>query len=188
MTTPDTGEVTALLKAWSKGDQAALDRLTSLVYSELRRIGHRYMQNERAGNTLQTTALVNEVYLRLVDVTNVAWQERAQFFAICAQMMRRVLVDAARARGAQKRGAGAERVNGEDVELVSPEPQDFVIALDAALGEFAKVAPRQAQAIELRYFGGLDEKEIAEVLGVSTRTVERDWNFARSWLMHELRS
>jgi RNA polymerase sigma factor (TIGR02999 family) len=146
------------------------------------------MQNERAGNSLQTTALVNEVYLRLVDVTSVAWQERAQFFAICAQMMRRILVDAARARGAQKRGAGAERVNAEDVDLVSPEPQDFVIALDAALDEFAKVAPRQARVIELRYFGGLDEKEIAEVLRVSTRTIERDWNFARSWLMHELSS
>ena len=107
MTTPDTAEVTALLKAWSKGDQAALDRLTSLVYGELHRIGHRYMHNERAGNSLQTTALINEVYLRLVDLTNVAWQERAQFFAICAQVMRRILVDAARARGAQKRGAGA---------------------------------------------------------------------------------
>ena len=188
MTAPDTGEVTALLRAWSKGDQAAFDRLTALVYKELHRIGHRYMQNERAGNTLQTTALVNEVYLRLVDVTNVDWQERAQFFAICAQMMRRILVDAARARGAQKRGARAERVSGEGVELVSPEPQHFVIALDAALDEFAKVAPRQARVIELRYFGGLDEKEIAEVLRVSTRTVERDWNFARSWLMHELRS
>jgi len=141
-----------------------------------------------AGNSLQTTALINEVYLRLVDLTNVAWQERAQFFAICAQMMRRILVDAARARGAQKRGAGAERVNAEDVELASPEPQDFVIALDAALEEFAKVAPRQAKVIELRYFGGLEEKEIAEVLRVSTRTVELDWNFARSWLMHELRS
>lgn len=187
MMAPDTGEVTALLRAWSKGDQAALDRLTPLVYNELHRIGNRYMQNERAGNTLQTTALVNEVYLRLVDVTNVAWQARAQFFAICGQMMRRILVDAARARGAQKRGAGAERVNAEDVELGSPEPQDFVIALDGALEEFAKVAPRQAQVIELRYFGGLDEKEIAEVLRVSTRTVERDWNFARSWLMHELR-
>ena len=187
MTPPDTGEVTALLKAWSKGDQAALDRLTPLVYNELHRIGQRYMHNERAGNSLQTTALINEVYLRLVDLTNVAWQERAQFFAICAQMMRRILVDAARARGAQKRGAGAERVNAEDVELVSPEPQHFVLALDAALAEFAKVAPRQAQVIELRYFGGLDEKEIAEVLRVSTRTVERDWNFARSWLMHELR-
>ena len=188
MTAPDTGEVTALLRAWTKGDKTALDRLTPLVYEELHRIGHRYMQNERAGNTLQTTALVNEVYLRLVDVTNVAWQQRAQFFAICAQMMRRILVDAARARGAQKRGAGAERVNVENVELVSPEAQHFVIALDAALDGFAKIAPRQARVIELRYFGGLDEKEIAEVLQVSTRTVERDWNFARSWLMRELRS
>lgn len=187
MPAAESGEVTALLKAWSKGDQAAFDRLTSLVYNELHRIGHRYMQGERAGNTLQTTALVNEVCLRLVDVKNIDWQQRAQFFAICAQMMRRILVDAARARGARKRGAGAEKVNVDEVAVVSPEPDYSIVALDTALEEFSKIAPRQAKVIELRYFGGLDEKEIAEVLQISTRTVERDWNFARSWLMHELR-
>ena len=186
MTPPERGEVTALLKAWGQGDQAALDRLTPLVYNELHKIGRRYMQGERGGNTLQTTALVNEAYLRLVEIKDVDWHERSQFFAICAQMMRRILVDAARTRGAQKRGAGAERVNLEDVAVVSPESDDSIVALDAALENFSRIAPRQAKVIELRYFGGLEEKEIAEVLQVSTRTVERDWFFARSWLMLEL--
>ena len=188
MAEPENREVTELLKAWGEGDQAALDQLTPLIYDELHRIGRRYMLGERAGNTLQTTALVNEAYLRLVDVKNVDWQQRAQFFAICAQMMRRILVDAARARGAQKRGAGVGKINLEDVAVVSPEPDDSIVALDAALEEFAKIAPRQAKVIELRYFSGLEEKEIAEILQVSTRTVERDWFFARSWLMRELKA
>ena len=180
-------EVTGLLKAWSGGDQAALERLADQVYNELRRIARRYMRNERAGNTLQTTALVNEVYLRLVDVKNVDWQQRAQFFAIAAQMMRRILVDAARARSSHKRGGGAIKVNVDEALVVSPEPDSSLVALDEALEAFAKLAPRQAQVVELRYFGGLSEGEIAEVLKTSPRTVRRDWDFAKSWLKRELR-
>jgi RNA polymerase sigma factor (TIGR02999 family) len=186
MDAPGSAEVTGLLKAWSGGDRAALDRLTPVVYEELRRMARRYMRNERAGNTLQTTALVNEVYLRLVDVKNVEWQHRAQFFAISAQMMRRILVDAARARGSHKRGGGAEKVNVDEVAVLSPEPEESIIALDDALEAFAKLAPRQAKVVELRYFAGLSEEEIAEVTKTSTRTIERDWQFARSWLMREL--
>jgi RNA polymerase sigma factor (TIGR02999 family) len=182
----ESGEVTALLAAWSAGDQAALERLTPLVYTELRRLARRYMRGERAGNTLQTTALINEVYLRLVDVKSVDFQVRGQFFAVCAQMMRRILVDAARARGAQKRGGGVEKLNIEEIALAEPN-DDSVLALDAALEEFAKMAPRQAKIVELRSFGGLAEKEIAQIMGLSTRTVERDWIFAKSWLIRELR-
>jgi RNA polymerase sigma factor (TIGR02999 family) len=186
MAASEQPEVTGLLKAWSGGEQSALDRLTPAIYRELHRIARRYMRNERAGNTLQTTALVNEVYLRLIDVKNVDWQHRAQFFAISAQMMRRILVDAARARGSRKRGGGAEKMNVDDVAVVSPEPEQAIVALDLALEEFAKLAPRQARVVELRYFGGLSEEEIAEAMKISTRTVERDWQLARSWLMREL--
>jgi RNA polymerase sigma factor (TIGR02999 family) len=181
-----SAEITGLLKAWSGGDRAALDRLTPVIYQELRRMARRYMRNERTGNTLQATALVNEVYLRLVDVKNVDWQHRAQFFAISAQMMRRILVDAARERGARKRGGGAERVNIDEVAVLSPEPEESLVDLDAALEAFAKLAPRQGKVVELRYFAGLSEEEIAEITKTSTRTVERDWQFARSWLMREL--
>ena len=179
-------EVTGLLKAWSDGDQAALDRLSAKVYQELHRIARRYMKNERAGNTLQTTALVNEVYLRLVDVKNVDWQHRAQFFAISAQMMRRILVDAARTRGAHKRGGGAVKVNVDEVPVLSQEPSASLVALDDALEALSKIAPRKAKIVELRYFGGLSEEEAAEVLQLSTRSVRRDWQFARAWLMREL--
>jgi RNA polymerase sigma factor (TIGR02999 family) len=180
-------EVTALLKAWSGGDQAALERLADQVYDELRRIARRYMRNERAGNTLQTTALVNEVYLRLVDVKNVDWQQRAQFFAISAQMMRRILVDAARARGSHKRGGGAVRVNVDEALVASPERDSSLLALDEALEAFSKLAPRQAKVVELRYFGGLSEEDTAQALKISPRTVRRDWDFAKSWLTRELR-
>jgi RNA polymerase sigma factor (TIGR02999 family) len=180
-------EVTALLKAWSEGDQAALERLADQVYDELRRIARRYMRNERAGNTLQTTALVNEVYLRLVDVKNVDWQQRAQFFAISAQMMRRILVDAARARGSHKRGGGAVRVNVDEALVASPERDSSLLALDEALEAFSKLAPRQANVVELRYFGGLSEEDTAQTLKISPRTVRRDWDFAKSWLTRELR-
>ena len=182
----ESAEVTCLLKAWSGGDEAALGRLTSLVYAELRRIARRYMRNERAGNTLQATALVNEVYLRLVDLKNVDWQHRAQFFAIAAQIMRNILVDAARARGAQKRGGELVKVNMDDAPLLSPEPGAFVLALDDALTAFSRIAPRQAKVVELRYFGGMSEEETAEVLKTSPRTVRRDWQFAKAWLQHEL--
>ena len=181
-----SGDITGLLKAWSGGDQAALERLVDQVYNELRRIARRYMRNERAGNTLQTTAVVNEVYLRLVDVKNVDWQQRAQFFAIAAQMMRRILVDAARARGSNKRGGGAVKVNVDEALVASPERDSSLVALDEALEAFTKLAPRQAKVVELRYFGGLSEEETAEVLKISARTVRRDWDFAKSWLMREL--
>jgi RNA polymerase sigma factor (TIGR02999 family) len=179
-------EVTGLLKAWSGGDPAALERLAGHVYDELRHMARRFMRNERAGNTLQPTALVNEVYLRLVDVKNIEWQQRAQFFAVAAQMMRRILVDAARARGSHKRGGGAIKVNVDEAPVLSPERDSSLVALDDALEAFSKLAPRQARVVELRYFGGLSEEETAEVLKISTRTVRRDWDFAKSWLMREL--
>ena len=181
-------EVTVLLKAWSSGDKAALDRLTAVVHAELHRIARRYMRNERPGNTLQATALVNEVYLRLVDLKNVDWQHRAQFFAISAQIMRHILVDAARARGTHKRGGDLINVNLEDTPLLSPEPDAFILALDDALTAFSRIAPRQAKVVELRYFGGMSEEETAEVLKSSPRTVRRDWQFAKAWLQHELSS
>jgi RNA polymerase sigma factor (TIGR02999 family) len=159
-----SAEVTGLLKAWSGGDQAALDRLTALVHSQLHRIARRYMCNERSGNTLQATALVNEVCRRLVDVKEVDWQHRAQFFAISAQIMRNILVDAARVRGAQKRGGEVVKVNVDDAPLVSPEPDAFIPALDDALTAFSQLAPRQAKVVELRYFGGMSEEETAEVI------------------------
>jgi RNA polymerase sigma factor (TIGR02999 family) len=179
-------EITNLLKAWSAGDPAALDQLSKQVYDELRQMARRHMKGERRDNTLQTTALVHEVYLRLVDVTKVEWQQRAQFFAIAAQMMRRILVDAARARASHKRGRGAVRVNFDETAIVSLQPHRSMVALDDALAVFAEVAPRQAKVVELRYFGGLQEEEIVEVLKISPRTVRRDWDFARAWLAREL--
>src|SRR5581483_9084977 len=187
MAAPRSAEITDLLRAWSGGDQTALDRLADKVYEELRRMAGRFMRNERAGNTLQTTALVNEVYLRLVDVKNVDWQQRAQFFTIAAQMMRRILVDAARARGSQKRGGGADRVNVDETTLLVPPRESSLLAVDEALDAFSMVAPRQARIVELRYFGGLSEEEAAEVLKISSRTVRRDWEFAKAWLARELR-
>ena len=186
MALPQSAEVTALLRAWSGGDPAALGRMASLVYDELHRIARRYMRDERTGNTLQTTGLVHEVYLRLVDLKNVDWRQRAQFFAIAAQMMRRILVDAARARASDKRGGSAVKLNVDEAAVLSPERDSMVVALDDALTAFSAIAPRQARLVELRYFGGLSEEEIAGVLNVSPRTVRRDWEFARSWLMREL--
>jgi RNA polymerase sigma factor (TIGR02999 family) len=179
-------QITNLLKAWSAGDPAALDELSRQVYEELRRMARRHMQGERRDNTLQTTALVHEVYLRLVDVTKVEWRHRAQFFAMAAQMMRRILVDEARARNRDKRGGGAVRVNFEETAVVAPESDRSIVALDDAPAAFAEVAPRQAKVVELRYFGGLQEEEIVEVLKISPRTVRRDWDFARAWLTREL--
>jgi RNA polymerase sigma factor (TIGR02999 family) len=181
-------DITNLLKAWRDGDQAALDQLSKCVYDELCRMARRHMKNERQGNTLQTTALVHEVYLRLIDVTKVEWQQRAQFFAMAAQMMRRILVDAARARASHKRGAGAVHVNLDETAVISPEPDRSMVALDDALAAFAQIAPRQAKVVELRYFGGLSEEEIVEVLKISLRTVQRDWEFARVWLARELQA
>ena len=145
------------------------------------------MKNERQANTLQTTALVHEVYLRLVEVTKVEWRERAQFFAVAAQMMRRILVDAARTRGAHKRGGNALKVNLDETALLSKAPDPSILALDEALTAFSQVAPRQARVVELRYFGGLTEEEIVATLNISPRTVRRDWDLARAWLLRELK-
>jgi RNA polymerase sigma factor (TIGR02999 family) len=179
-------EITSLLKAWSNGDQAALALLSEQVYPELRLMARRHMRNERPGNTLQTTALVHEVYLRLVDVTKVDWHQRAQFFGMAAQMMRRILVDGARARRADKRGGRAPKVNLDETALLSGTPNRSILALDDALTAFSKVAPRQAKVLELRYFGGLTEEEIVTVLKISPRTVRRDWDLAKAWLSREL--
>jgi RNA polymerase sigma factor (TIGR02999 family) len=180
-------EITNLLRAWSGGDQAALDRLAEWVYPELRRMARRYMKNERQVNTLQSTALVHEVYLRLVDVGKVEWRERAQFYAMAAQMMRRILVDAARARASKKRGGSAAKVNIDDAAVLSPEPDQSILALDEALATFSRLAPRQARVVELRYFGGLTEEEIVAALDISPRTVRRDWSIAKAWLSRELK-
>jgi RNA polymerase sigma factor (TIGR02999 family) len=184
---PPSEGITALLRAWSGGDQAALSRLAEQVYPELHLMARRYMKNERQANTLQTTGLVHEVYLRLVDVTKVEWRERAQFFAVAAQMMRRILVDAARTRGAHKRGGGALKVNLDETAILSKAPDRSILALDEALTAFSQVAPRQAKVVELRYFGGLTEEEIVAVLKISPRTVRRDWDLARAWLLRELK-
>ena len=181
-----SGEITNLLRAWSAGDQAALDRLAERVYPELRRMARRYMKNERQANTLQSAGLVHDVYLRLVDVSRVEWRERAQFYAMAAQMMRRILVDAARARASKKRGGSAARVNIDDAALLSPEPDQSILALHEALATFSRLAPRQARVVELRYFGGLTEEEIVAALDISPRTVRRDWSFAKAWLSREL--
>ena len=182
----ESAEITGLLRAWHDGDKGALDVLTVKLYDELRRMARRHMRNERAGNTMQTTALVNEAYLRLVDVKNVDWEHRAQFFAVSAQIMRRILVDAARARGSHKRGGGVVKVNVEDTAVLSPERDHSVLALNDALDALAQLAPRQAKVVEMRYFGGLNVEEIVEVLKISPRTVERDWDFAKAWLMREV--
>ncbi len=181
-----TGEITHLLKAWGSGDEAALVRLTEHVYPELRLMARRYMKNEALGNTLQATVLVHEVYLRLVDVTNVEWQARAQFFAIAAQMMRRILVDAARTRGSRRRDGIPLKVNLDEAALLSPAPDRAILALDEALTAFSQVAPRQAKVVELRYFGGLTDEEIVAAMKISPRTARRDWHFAKAWLLREL--
>ncbi|MEO8052750.1 MAG: sigma-70 family RNA polymerase sigma factor [Acidobacteriota bacterium] len=189
---PKTQEITVLLRAWSAGDGAALDRLTPLVYDELRRMARRYMRNERAGNTLQTTALVNEAYLRLIDVKNVSWSDRVHFFAVSAQMMRRILVDAARARASAKRGGLAKRVahstavNWDEIPDASSNRGVELIAIDDALKRLAEFDPRKAQVIELRFFGGLSVEETAAVLKISPQSVMRDWKLAKAWLTREL--
>ena len=163
-----------------------MTRLAERLYPELRLMARRYMKNERQAITLQTTALVHEVYLRLVDVTKVEWHQRAQFFALAAQMMRRILVDAARARGARKRGGGALKVNLDETALLLNHPDYSILALDEALTAMSQVAPRQAKVVELRYFGGLREGEIVAALKISPRTVRRDWDLAKAWLLREL--
>jgi len=178
--------VTQLLRAWGDGDARALERLVPLVYDELHRLARRYMAQERPGHTLQTTALVNEAYLRLVDSTQASWQNRTQFFAICAQVMRRILVDWARARQAAKRGGEVQPLELEEALVVSEKPGEDLVALDDALRELAAVDPRKSRVVELRFFGGLSVEESAEVLDVSVETVMRDWKFAKTWLRREL--
>lgn len=186
MSEPSTQHVTQLLLAWGNGDQAALDQLMPLVYDDLRRLAKRYMRGQQAGHTLQTTALVNEAYLRLIDSSRVNWQNRAHFYAISAQLIRRVLIDFARSKNSLKRGGEQIKVTlGEEIE-VPFEKETNLVALDEALQKLAKFSLRQSQIVELRYFGGLSEEEIAETLKISTRTVRRDWNVARAWLYREL--
>jgi RNA polymerase sigma factor (TIGR02999 family) len=180
-------DVTGLLVAWGEGEKSALDRLLPLVYAELRRIARNRLRHERAEHTLQPTALVNEVYLRLVGVKGVAWHNRAQFFAICARLMRQVLVDAARAHRGAKRGGGTIRVMLDDAHVRIDGPPAEVIALDDALQALARIDERKSRVVELRFFAGLDGEETAAVLGVSTDTVARDWKFAKTWLYRELR-
>ena len=188
-----SAEVTTLLKAWSHGDAAALDRLTPLIYDELRHLAHRYMRLERAGHTLQTTALVNEAYLRLVDAKGIEWQDRVHFLAVSARIMRRILVDAARARASAKRGGDLARVDHSapvDFDQLAATGSDRAMdlcALDDALEALAQMDPRRAQVIELRFFGGLTVEETAEVLNISPQSVMRDWRLARTWLARELR-
>jgi len=186
MSQPSPHEITELLVAWGGGDESALDRLMPIVYDELRRLAHRYMSHERPGHTLQTTALVNEAYLRLVGWREVQWQNRAHFFAVSAQMMRRILVDFARDRKYLKRGGGALRVSLADAASLTEQRGADLVALDEALNALAEVDRRKAQVVEMRFFGGLSVEEVAEVLKVSKETVIRDWRLAKVWLLREL--
>ena len=179
-------EVTQLLADWSRGDDAAFAKLTPLVYDELRRIAHRHMGGQRPDHTLQTTALVNEAYLRLADQTNPSWQNRAHFFAVAARAMRQIVVDYARSSQTQKRGGGALKIELDEAALVSPEQSQEIVDLHEALERLATLDLRKAQVVELRYFGGLNYDEMAEVLKISRVTVRRDWEFAKLWLYTEL--
>ncbi|HKC54894.1 MAG TPA: sigma-70 family RNA polymerase sigma factor, partial [Vicinamibacterales bacterium] len=181
-------EVTQLLIDWSNGDERALQQLIPLVHEELRRVARRHMAHERAQHTLQATALVNEAYVRLVDIRQVRWQNRAHFFAMSARLMRRILVDFARSRRYQKRGGAAQKVTLDEALVVSPEPGADLVALDEALTALAAVDPRKAQVVEMRFFGGLSVEETAEALHVSRDTVMRDWKLAKAWLLRELKA
>jgi RNA polymerase sigma-70 factor (ECF subfamily) len=181
----DPNNISQLLRAWSDGDRAALDGLTPIVHENLRRLAHYYMERERSGHTLQTTALVNEAYMRLVDYKRMQWQDRAHFFAVAAQVMRRILVDHARSHNV-KRGAGVPHVQLDEVAVLSPERAGDLVALDDAMNALARLDPRKVQIIEMRFFGGLSVEETAEVLKVSPATVRRDWSIAKFWLYREL--
>lgn len=183
----NTHDVTQLLLKWSQGDKAAMEELLPMVYRELQKIAHRYLNKERGEHTLQTTALVHEAYLKLIDQTRVQWQNRAHFFGIAAQAMRRILVDNARQRLADKRGAGAEKISIDDKEIdISDEKASNLIELDFALKKLAELDPNKSRLVELRYFGGLSLEETAEVLGVSRPTVIRQWRLAKAWLYKEI--
>jgi|ERR1051326_307003 RNA polymerase sigma factor (TIGR02999 family) len=182
----DAHEVTQLLIQWSNGDRAALDKLMPLIYEELRRLARHYMRRERSGHTLQTTALVNEAYLRLINRKHVHWQNRAHFFAIAAQLMRSILVDHARSHAYAKRGGGAHKIALDEVMVISQQRAAEVVALDEALKQMAEIDPQQARIVELRFFGGLTIEEAAEVMGLSPATIKREWATAKAWLYHEL--
>ena len=186
-------DISRLLRAWGQGDQTALDRLTPIVYDQLRRLAHNQMRQERVGHALQTTALVHEAYLRLAAISNLEWQDRGHFFAVCARIMRRILVDAARAQATAKRGGHVEQVarasaiNFDEFPAPDTDRPAEVCALDDALTSLALLDPRRAQVIEMRFFGGLSVEQTAEALAVSPQTVMRDWRVARAWLTRELR-
>ena len=184
--TPTSHEVTQLLLAWSEGDKQALDRLVPLVYDELRRLAQSYMRRERANQTLQTTALINEAYLRLIDANRVKWQNRAHFFGVASRVMRQILVTIAREHGAQKRGGGAEQVSLDEAMMIDEGRDEDLVALDEALVALAQFDARKAQVVEMRFFGGLTEEEAAAALRVSPETVRRDWRLPRSWLRRKL--
>ena len=186
--TPIPHPVTELLARWRRGESAALEELMPLVYDELRRLAHRYMRRERPGQTLQTTALANEAYLRLVDADHLEWQDRAHFFAVAAQIMRHLLVDRARSRRYAKRGGGAHRITLDETAVISRENAPDLLALDEALTRLWALDQRKSRVVELRYFGGLSAEEAAEVLEVSVVTVKRDWLKAKAWLYRELNS
>jgi RNA polymerase sigma factor (TIGR02999 family) len=184
--TSSTAQVTQLLVAWAAGDQSAFDALAPLVYDELRRVARRYMGGESPGHTLQATALVNEVYLKLVDIDNVQWQNRAHFFAIAAGMMRRILITHAQSHAYAKRGGATLNVSLDEAAILSPERASELIALEEALTSLTAIDPRRSRVVELRFFGGLSNEEIAEVLKISPNTVTRDWNVSKAWLYREM--
>ncbi|HWY59783.1 MAG TPA: sigma-70 family RNA polymerase sigma factor [Terriglobales bacterium] len=186
MGTSPSRDITQLLRAWGSGHEHALEALTPLVYDELRKSAKRHMARERDGHTLQTTALINEVYLRLVNLDDVRWQDRAHFFAICARLMRRILTDYARSRSYLKRGGDARRVTLDEALMVSADPSLDLVALEGALTKLGEVDSRKSSVVELRFFGGLSLKETAAVLKISTDTVTRDWNLAKAWLLREM--
>jgi RNA polymerase sigma-70 factor (ECF subfamily) len=186
MTAPSPQNVTQLLKAWGDGEQQALDQLISLVYAELHRLAHRYMRRERSGHTLQPTALVHEVYERLVDLKHVSWQNRAHFFGVSAHLMRRILVDYARSRRYTKREGQWRQVPLNEAVALFPDRQTDIVALDDALRALADIDPRKSRVVEMRFFGGLSIKEVAEVLKISEESVQRDWRLAKVWLLREL--
>jgi len=186
MTEGPPDEITRLLADWSQGDKTALDKLTPLIYEELRRLAHHYMSRERPGHTLQTTALVNEAYVRLINRKDVHWQNRAHFFAIAAQLMRTILVDHARQHGYAKRGGGARKISLDEVAIVSHDRSEEVVELDEALTRLTGFDPLQGRIVELRFFGGLTIKQTAEVLDLSPATIKREWHTARAWLFREL--
>jgi RNA polymerase sigma factor (TIGR02999 family) len=184
--TPSPNNVTQMLHDWSNGDREVVDKLIPVVYDELRRQAARYLRRERPGHTLQTTALIHEAYIRLIDQKNVRWQNRAHFYAISAQLMRRILVDHARSRQAAKRGGNDIKLPLEEAMVASDEREVDVVALDEALERLAVIDPQQSRVVELKFFSGLSVEETAEVLGVSPRTVKRDWNVAKAWLRREI--